>query len=129
MVKVLLTKQSNYPVRSSEIKRKLSAFFEKKGVVSDAEVSVALVGEKKMLALGKSYLKDNKLHNVLSFLPEETQKHFVLPPDGKIYLGEIVVCYPKAVSEAKMENVLIGKRVYDLIEHGAMHLMGIHHEE
>lgn len=83
MVKVLLTKQSNYPVRSSEIKRKLSAFFEKEGVVSDAEVSVALVGKEKMLSLSKLYLKDNSLHNVLSFLPEETEKHFVLPPRRK----------------------------------------------
>lgn len=129
MVKVLLTKQSSYPVKSSEIKRKLSAFFEKSGVVSDAEVSVALVGEERMLGLGRLYLKDGSLHNVLSFLPEETKKRFVLPPDGKIYLGEIVVCYPKAVSEAKKENVLIGEKVYDLIEHGAMHLMGVHHEE
>lgn len=129
MVKVLLTKQSNYPVKSSELKRKLAAFFEKRGVISDAEVSVALVGEARMLGLGKLYLKDKDLHNVLSFLPGETQKHFVMPPDGKIYLGEIVVCYPKAVSEAKKENVLIAERVYDLIEHGAMHLMGIHHEE
>lgn len=129
MVKVSITKQSNYPVGVAVIKKKLSAFLEKQGIVSDAEVSVALVGEKKMLDLGRQYLKDKNLHNVLSFTPNEVKGQFVFPPDKLIHLGEIVVCYPKAVEESKEENVLIDERVYELIEHGALHLLGIHHEE
>src|SRR3989344_3791182 len=128
MVKVLISKQGNYPVKSSDIKKKLKAFFENHGIVSDAEVSVAIANESRMLALGKSYLGDNKLHNVLSFTPDETKKKFVFPPDGVIHLGEIVVCYPVAINEAKVENVLTDEKVYELIEHGAMHLLGFHHE-
>ena len=129
MIKVLITKQSNYPVKSSVIKKKLAEFFAGNGIVSDAEVSVAMVGEKKMMELGKKFLKDGKLHNVLSFVPNEIKGGFVYPPDGKIYLGEIIVCFPLAVKEAGEGNVLVDERVYELIEHGAMHLLGIHHEE
>ncbi len=129
MVKVLISKQSNYPVKTLAIKKKLADFFAKNGIVSSAEVSVAIVGEAKMLEVGKKYLHDKKLHNVLSFTPNETKGNFVYPPDGKIYLGEIIVCYPEAVREAKAENCLIDERVYELIEHGARHLLGIHHEE
>ena len=128
MVKVNITKQSNYPVKTPVIKKKLAIFFEKQGIVSDAEVSVAIVGEAKMMEVGKKYLKDKKLHNVLSFTPTEA-KDFVYPPDGVIHLGEIIVCYPKAVEESQEENVLIDERVYELIEHGGMHLLGFHHEE
>lgn len=128
MIKVSITKQSNYPVKVTEIKKKLAAFFMKNGIVSDAEVSVALVGEAKMLEIGKKFLKDGKLHNVLSFTPTESPG-FVFPPDGIIHLGEIVVCYPVAVHEAGMENVLTQGKVYELIEHGALHLLGIHHAE
>lgn len=128
MVKVSITKQSNYPVKSTDIKKKLSAFFVKQGIVSDAEVSVAIVGEAKMMSIGNTYLKDKKLHNVLSFTPTEV-KNFVMPPDGIIHLGEIIVCYPVAVKEAGMENALTADYVYGLIEHGALHLLGIHHEE
>jgi ssRNA-specific RNase YbeY (16S rRNA maturation enzyme) len=46
-----------------------------------------------------------------------------------LHLGEIVVCYPKVVEEAKNEDVLIDDKVYELVEHGAFHLLGIHHEE
>ncbi len=129
MVKVFVTKQSNFPVKSAEIKKRLAAFFAKNGIVSDAEVSVAIVGEARMLTVGKKYLKDGKLHNVLSFTPTEVKGKFIYPPDGVMRLGEIVVCYPLAVKEAGEENVLIATRVYELIEHGALHLLGIHHEE
>ncbi len=129
MIKVSVTKQSSYPVRVSVIKKKLAEFLAKNGIVSDAEVTVAIIGEKKMMEIGGKYLKDKRLHNVLSFVPGEVKGGFVYPPDGKIHLGEIIVCYPQAVKEAGEENVLIDERVYELIEHGATHLLGIHHEE
>ena len=129
MIKVSVTKQSNYPVKVSVIKKKLAEFLAKNGIVSDAEVAVAMVNEKKMLEIGNKYLKDKTLHNVISFVPNEVKGRFVYPPDSVIHLGEIIVCYPLAVKEAGEENVLIDERVYELTEHGALHLLGIHHEE
>lgn len=129
MIKVSITKQGNYPVNTSTVKKKLADFFAKNGIVSEAEVSIAIMGEKKMMELGNKYLKDKKLHNVLSFTQDEIKGGFVFPPDGIIRLGEIAICFPQAVREAKEENCLIDERVYELIEHGANHLLGIHHEE
>jgi probable rRNA maturation factor len=129
MVKVSVSKQSNYPVGANIVKKRLSLFLQKQGIVSPAEVSVAIVGEKKMMEIGSKYLKDKKLHNVLSFTPNETKEKFVFPPDGIIHLGEIVVCYPLAVKESGEENVLINERICELVEHGALHLLGIHHTE
>ena len=128
MIKVTVTKQSNYPVNSAKIKKELADFLTKNGIVSNAEVSVAIVGKNKMLDIGKKYKKDSELHNVLSFTPSEV-KGFVYPPDGILHLGEIMVCYQKAIEEAKKENSLIDERVYELVEHGALHLLGIHHPE
>jgi probable rRNA maturation factor len=129
MIKVSVTKQSNYPVRVLDIKKKLAEFLTKSGIVSDTEVSIAIVGEKRMLDIGYKYLRDKKLHNVLSFVPSDVKGGFIYPPDGKIHLGEIIVCFPLAVKEAEQENVLIDEKVYELVEHGASHLLGIHHEE
>lgn len=128
MIKIYVKKQSNYPVSSVKIKRTLRTLLEKSGIVSDCVVSVALVGEKKMRELGKKYLKDDELHSVLSFPFEESKEKFVYPAGAKIHLGEIIVCYPVAVQEAKKEEKLIDDKIYELVEHGAMHLMGIHHE-
>ncbi|MBI4157879.1 rRNA maturation RNase YbeY [Candidatus Woesebacteria bacterium] len=128
MIKVDVIKQSNYPVSVPRLKKRLADFFVKKGIVSNAEVSLAIVGEKKMLDISKKYLKDGKVHNVLSFTPDEAKEKFVYPPDGAIHLGEIIICYPLVFEEAKKENRLIEDKVYELVEHGARHLLGEHHE-
>jgi probable rRNA maturation factor len=134
MIKVLVKKQSNYPVSTPKLKKRIRDFFEKHGIVSDATVSVALVGEKYMLDIAKKYLKDGRVHNVLSFpadeakdLPAGRQGKFIHPPGDIIDLGEIVVCYPKAFEEAKAEGKRIEEKVHELAEHGALHLLGIHH--
>lgn len=128
MIKVSVKKQSNYPVSSKKIKSDLSSFLGEKGIVSDAEVSVALVSEKRMQEIGRKYLNDKELHNVLSFTEDEIEGKFVYPPDAVIHLGEIIVCYPEAFEEAKKEGKLIEEKVGELIEHGALHLLGIHHD-
>lgn len=142
MIKVSVVKQSNYPVSATKIKKKLADFLVGQGIVSDAEVSIAIVGEKKMVDIQKKYFREtdptspfgfrgasNILHNVLSFTPTEVKGNFVYPADGLLHLGEIIVCFPKVVEEAKSEGVLIDDKVYELVEHGALHLLGIHHEE
>lgn len=128
MIRVYVTKQSNYPVSSPKIKKSLREFFAKNGIVSDAEVSVAIVGEAKMKKLAHDHLREsNNVHNVLSFVEEDTKINFQYPSRDVIPLGEIVVCYPKVVEEAKNENKIIETKLIELLEHGAEHLMGMHH--
>ncbi|MCJ7805681.1 rRNA maturation RNase YbeY [Patescibacteria group bacterium] len=131
MIKVNVAKQSNFPVDPSKLKKAISEFLTKNGIVSDAEVSVAIVGEKRMLELGKKYLHDSGsgVHNVFSFTTDELPGKFVFPPDNIIHLGEIVICFPKVVEEAKKEGVLIDDKVKELAEHACLHLMGVHHKE
>lgn len=129
MIKVYVKKQSNYPVSTRKVKKKLSEFLKKKGIVSDADVTVSVVGEKRMLKLADKYLGEkNTLHNVLSFPFLESDNAFVEPPDDTIHLGDIIVCYPKVVEESKKEGVLIDNKVLELVEHGALHLLGEHHD-
>jgi probable rRNA maturation factor len=127
MIKIYVKKQSNYPISAKRIKDTLRSLLEERGIVSNTEVTVALVGEKKMLDIGEQYLKDKKVHDVLSFPASETKEKFVFPPDGVIRLGEILVCYPRVFEEAKREGKLIEEKVLELVKHGALHLLGIHH--
>ena len=129
MIKVYVSKKGNFPVSAAKIKKTLSKFFEEQGVVSDADVNVSIVGESEMIRIGRKYLSKNEpVHNVLSFVAGEEKESFVDPPDDTIHLGDIVVCYPVAVNEAKMEGVLNEGKVIELLTHGAYHLLGIHHE-
>jgi probable rRNA maturation factor len=128
MITVLVSKQSNYPVSASKIKKELSEFLRGHGMQSDAEVSVALVSEKTMLEVSNEFLKDNAVHDVLSFPSMEVKGEFVEPPNSVMQLGDIIVCYEMAFQEAKEEGVSIERKVVELAQHGALHLLGIHHE-
>ena len=128
MIKVYVRKQSNFPVRATKVKARLKSFLQENGIVSDTYVYVNFVGEKSMKALARKYLGEkDTLHSVLSFPESETKKKFVYP-DDIIRLGEIVLCYPVVVDEAKKDNVLIGDKINELVEHGAWHLLGKHHD-
>jgi rRNA maturation RNase YbeY len=127
MIKVYVKKQSNYPVDTKKIKSELKELLKSKGIVSNSVVNVSLVGQKKGLQLARKYLSDKYAHNVLSFPASEAKAEFVYPPDSLLHLGDIVVCYPNAVAEAKKENKLIDEKVLELVKHGALHLLGEHH--
>ncbi|QQS39452.1 rRNA maturation RNase YbeY [Candidatus Woesebacteria bacterium] len=128
MIKIYVIKQSNYGVSTPKVKKALAKFLKSRGIVSDTEVDVAIVGENKMLGLAEDYLGEKDvLHNVLTFPASETKTEFISPPDGVIRLGQIVVCYPKAKEEANSEGVMIDDKVIELVNHGALHLLGIHH--
>jgi ssRNA-specific RNase YbeY (16S rRNA maturation enzyme) len=105
MVKINISKQSNYAISGVTVRKFLQDFFKKNGIVSEAECHVSFVGEVKMKALGKKYYKDSRLHNVFSFVESEVVG-FKNQSDV-MQLGEIVVCFPVVVNEAKKENKLI----------------------
>jgi len=129
MIKVRVSKQAYYPVSSIKIKNSVKNYLSAKGIKSKTHVSIALVGKDKMKRISNKYLKDNILHEVLSFTESEVDTKFVYPPGEGTFLGEVVVCYPECVRLAKKENKLIEQEVLFLIYHGLDHLMGVHHRE
>ena len=128
MIKVYVKKQSNYPISATKVKSNLRKFLQEKGIVSDAYVYINFIGEKSMKVLAKKYLGEkDKLHSVLSFPESEVISKFVYP-DNAIRLGDIILCYPAVVNEAKEDNMLIDDKIIELLEHGALHLLGQHHK-
>lgn len=128
MIKVYVKKQQNYPLSTPLIKKRLSELLIAKGITSDADVTVSIVSTNKMKYLAKKYLNENNsVHNVLSF-PFLESADFVDAPDNILHLGDIVVCYPKVVEEAKKEGRLLNEKTIELVEHGALHLLGEHHD-
>jgi len=90
--------------------KSLQKFFKDHGIVSNAVAHVSFVGEAKMKDLSKRYYrKDNRVHNVFSFVESEVPnwKH----PQNIIYLGEIVVCFSIVLKEAEAEGKLIEEKM------------------
>lgn len=117
--------ESRYKINRKRIKGTIIKVLVKQNIEGPCEVSVAIIGSRKMRALNKKYRNIDASTNVLSF--SQTEGDVTLQPPDKLYLGDIVLCYPKVVEECARDNMLIDDRVDELVEHSLMHLLGFHH--
>lgn len=131
MISVLFQTESHFPVKKKVVEDAIVQVLGTR-MKSDVEVSVMIVGDRRMKTLNKKYRNLDKTTDVLSFPqndPSQKMKPFVAVPDGVIYLGDIIVSYPEAVKEAIEENKLVDDQIIFLVLHGLEHLLGNHHEE
>lgn len=131
MVTVLFKTESHYPVNKEKLSEAIMKALDGK-VRRDAEVSVTIVGDRKMLKLNSSFRNKPHTTDVLSFPLNESSSPntpFIEPPDKILRLGDIVISYPQAVSEAAEANNLVDDQIIFLALHGLNHLLGIHHPE
>lgn len=124
--RVLIYVESRYKVDRKRIKAAVHYVLEEQNVQSPIEVSIAVVGDRKMRTLNKKYRDKDKTANILSF-PISEGGESVLPPDVT-RLGDIVISYPELIREAAEEDMLVDDRVDMLVQHGMLHLLGIHHQ-
>lgn len=122
-IKVMLFVESRYKVNRKRITATIKNLLNEQMVTGPVEVSVAVVGDRKMRELNKKYRDKDETTNVLSFsLNEDTQTDI-------LRLGDIVISYPEVIREAAEEEVLVDDKIDELAKHGLQHLLGIHHEE
>lgn len=129
MVHVLFQTESHFPVDRKKIKSSVESALAKK-ISSEAEVSISIVGDRRMRELNNKYRRIDASTDVLSFpLNDPTVKSlpFQDSPDRVLRLGDIIVSYPQAITEAAEENKLVDDKIVELVLHGLDHLLGIHH--
>lgn len=130
MIKVAIKADSKFPVDRKLIRAKVGEILEKHRINGKVEVAIIVVGKRKMAELNTMYMKRSGPTDVLSFPLNDPADDtpFVSAPDGIFRLGDIVVCYSVAMEQAFEKQVLVDTRVVDLVEHGLLHLLGIHHD-
>ncbi len=124
--KVLIYVESRYKINRKKIKSAIDSVLQENNVQSPIEVSIAIVGDRKMTKLNKQYRDKEGTTNILSFpLSEGEQTHL---PSDITRLGDIVISYPMVIKEAAQYEMLVDERVDELVKHGMLHLLGLHHE-
>ena len=122
---VLIFVESRYKVSRKRIKETVLRTINKNGMDGSFEVSVAIVGDRKMRELSKKYKGEDKTRNILSFSQTEGKK--ITIPNNVLRLGDIVLSYPQVINDAVRDEMLVDDKVDELVEHGLMHLLGINH--
>ena len=87
----------------------------------EPEVSLAFVGERAIQTLNRKFMKKDRPTDVLSFPLGEKG------PDGKFYLGDIVIAVPVAFRQARAKGHSLDHELRLLAIHGFLHLLGYNH--
>ena len=124
-IKVLIYVESRYKVNRKKIKSAVAQVCAANSITSQIEISIAIVGDRKMKILNKKYRDKDGTTNVLSFPLSEGQESKL--PIGINHLGDIVISYPVVIKEAAKEDILVDEKIDELVRHGMQHLLGLHH--
>lgn len=129
-VNVYIFVESRYKVNRKRIKVAVKSVLKDQPVVGAVDVSIAIVGDRKMRSLNKKYRGKDGTTNILSFPLSEGDSVVQAPSLGTdaLRLGDIVISYPQVIREAAKEEMLVDDKVDELVKHGMTHLLGIHHE-
>lgn len=125
-VSVLIFVESRYKINRKRIKKTVLNVIDKNEIVGPVEVSVAVVGDRKMRELSRKYKGEDKTRNILSF--SQTEGEEIKTPVNVLRLGDIVLSFPQVINDAVRDEMLVDDKVDQLVEHGLMHLLGLHHE-
>ena len=116
----ILNRQKRYPVRTKAFERLLAELAGRYRLAAP-EVSLAFVGEQAVRTLNRKFMKKDRPTDVLSFPLGEKG------PDGKFYLGDIVIAVPVAARQARAKGHGLDREFRLLAIHGFLHLLGYDH--
>jgi probable rRNA maturation factor len=125
-VTVLIFVESRYKINRKRIKLVVEKVLSNNGVSGSVEVSIAIVGDRKMRELSMKYKGEDKTRNILSF--SQTEGEAIQTSGDALRLGDIILSFPQVINDAVRDEMLVDDKVDQLIEHGLMHLLGLHHE-
>ncbi|MPN03887.1 Endoribonuclease YbeY [bioreactor metagenome] len=119
----LQTELEQVPQSALELIRSaVSASLENGGVRGD--VCVLITDAEEIQSLNRTYRKIDRITDVLTF-PAWEGEAILCPPDE--YLGDIAICYERAVEQAEEYNHSLERELAFLAVHGSLHLMGYDH--
>jgi len=138
MVNIVINSDPRYKVNKSVVQDAVIEALEKHHLHGKIEVSVSIVGDRKMHELNQKYRGIDSTTDILSFAFEDPMpsslQHiprvgFVAAPDQVLRLGDIVLSLPQVLEDAAENGTTVDEEIKFLLDHGVNHLLGIHHAE
>lgn len=143
MVNVNLTKIHSFGFDESTLSKKIiREILLYENIKSDISVNISIVGKSKIRTLNKVNRGIDKVTDVLSFPNIEIKRSSgfnqlikdklvfaeIYDFDSKsIFLGDVVICYEKTISQSKKYNHSVKREFSFLLTHSILHLLGYDH--
>ena len=90
----------------------------------DVDITIILTDDAQIHELNKQYRGIDAPTDVLSFPSGDTD-----PDSNRLYLGDVVISYPRAQAEAEAGGHAVEAELQLLVVHGVLHLSGYDHVE
>ncbi len=130
MIEVIFSNEHDFPADLAALERVVAKTF----LIHDvtiAKVGVHIIDEDLMTELNQNYKHHQGPTDVLSFVmhdPEQPTPSFFETEETKSQFGDIFLCFPIIADEAREEGKSEQEQLEFLLEHGCLHLLGIHHD-
>ncbi|MBQ6314907.1 MAG: rRNA maturation RNase YbeY [Mogibacterium sp.] len=98
----------------------------------DAEISVTVVDGEEIRELNRDYRGIDRVTDVLSFPQYDDYEELedeLAEGGAAVLIGDVVLCYDRAVSQAEEYGTGIVRETVYLFTHSILHLMGYDHED
>ena len=122
-MKVEINKTKTFRFTTNYISQLFAAISRVRPRFRQGEVSVAFVDDRTMRRLNKQYRRIDTVTDVLSFAECES----VGSKQQTKYLGEIIIAYPYAHKQARLQKHSLKREIVTLLVHGFLHLVGYDH--
>ena len=119
MTEIVYNKQAGCPWTKKSVEGLLAVIGKKVKLKGGLEVNI--IGASAMRRLNRQTRGKDKVTDVLSFAWQEDK---ILKSS---FLGEIYICYPRIVSQAKSFDVPVKEEFIRIFTHGILHLAGYDH--
>jgi len=123
MIDIYIDEQFAGLVIKNQLKKVISSTIETCGKKKNqTDLTVTITDNEAIQNLNATYRKINAPTDVLSFEALE-----INPENGHLYLGDIVISYPRAMDQAIVADHPIEVELSLLAVHGCLHLLGYDH--
>ncbi len=118
--------EHQYTINPAHLRKAIQTVINRHELDSASGVTVVFTTDKAVHALNKQHRNVDAPTDILSFpaeaLPPELQE------DEAPYLGDLIVAYPYASSQAEKLNHALDDSLALLVIHGTLHLLGYNHD-
>lgn len=121
-INLVISEEFTPHVDSKVLLRVTEETLRKSGVHWKTELTIVLTDDSEIQSLNRQFREIDSPTDVLSFPAEVTD-----PDTGNLYLGDVVISYPRAESQAQQGDHTIAAELKLLVVHGVLHLLGYDH--
>jgi probable rRNA maturation factor len=122
MITVQVNRPIALPMDKDILERAAQQTLVTANVATQSDLSIVLGDDELLHSLNHKYLGIDAPTDVLSFPAGHTD-----PDTHSIYLGDIIISFPQAQSQATAGNHPLADELQLLVVHGVLHLLGYDH--